>query len=155
MQGVLSIGITKSVNMFIFGLFEHCKHDGAAGPTMWSIWRVVLWSLHFLALGIWPTANHNNEPYPAGSIEDLRAGSQLANGMRAVIWLLKGDVEHFSKSYGLRHHASRSLCDFCPADRGAGYLRGAVAFKKKRSVEIQLVFVHRVAASAQLPPFFV
>ena len=116
-QGLFSSGPTKEVKLYIFGLFELSKTDGAAGATMWNIWRVVLWSLHFLALGIWPTVDHDGQPYEKGCLQKGRAGKPLAGGLKAVVWLLKGDIEHCSKAYGLNHHSSNEPCPFCPANR--------------------------------------
>ena len=68
-------------------------------------------------LGIWPLKDVDNNDYPAGTIEADRAGQWLAQGLRAVIWTLKQDIDHLTKSYGLAHYSSNNPCPFCPCDR--------------------------------------
>ena len=118
MQGVLSEGPTREVKLYLFGLFESSKSGGASGPTMHKIWKRVLWSFHYLQLGIWPLVDDNGDAYPAGCAEASKAGTPLAEGFRAVLWLLKQDIEHTSSKYGLAHHSSNEPCPLCPANRG-------------------------------------
>ena len=45
------------------------------------------------------------------------AGKPLADGMRALILCVKGDLDHVAKSWKLRHYNADELCDLCPANR--------------------------------------
>ncbi len=54
--------------------------------------------------------------YGVGSFEYEMRGKPLAGGNFMVLWCLKGDLEHWSKSLGLRHIGSNEFCEFCPAN---------------------------------------
>ena len=41
----------------------------------------------------------------------------LAGGLRGIIFLLKGDMDHFAKSLGLASPSSNNPCPWCPANR--------------------------------------
>jgi hypothetical protein len=84
-----------------------------------EVWRILLWSFHWLAEGVWPPVGWNFNAWPPGSTEEaLGVGKKpLANGLRATIWSLKGDLDYFAKSLHLRHYNSVEPCDLCPANR--------------------------------------
>ena len=120
MQGLLSIGPLVLLKLVLFGLFDKSKVDGGCGASMKAIWRRLLWSFHVLQLGKHPTCDDNGVPYAEGTPEYERSranGGWLAGGLRAVIYLLKGDIEHFSKGFGLPTASSNSPCLWCPANR--------------------------------------
>ena len=117
-QGLLSKGSTKTVKLLICGIFENCKSVGVGSDTMWSIWRVLLWSLNCLFIGKWPECDADGNPYAVGTHEASIAGTELAGGYAAVIWILKADLDHLSKAYGLCHYNANRPCDFCPASAG-------------------------------------
>ena len=120
MIGVLSKGTMLLRKIVLFGLFEKSKNDGNKGETMRLIWKRLLWSCHFLALGLNPTHDDNGVEYVPGTPEYERSqanGGLLAGGMRAIIFLLASDNEHFSKSLGLPASTSNTPCFWCPANR--------------------------------------
>lgn len=55
--------------------------------------------------------------WPSGSAEEELAGTDLAGGLRCVLYILKGDLEYFANHYHLRHYNAENMCDFCPAHR--------------------------------------
>ena len=118
MQGLLSQGSTKDVKVYLMGLFEQSKVDN----TMDAIWLPLIWSFKALASGRWPEVDHRGQPYRPGSIEHERAGTELAEGLRGVLWALKADLDHLAKSYHLRHYNSEHPCEFCPAHNHDTYV---------------------------------
>ena len=119
-QGILARGTTLEVKHLIFGIYEDCKAAGCIDgkqDTMYDIWSIVMWSLHFAFQGIWPTVDPRRQPYPAASIEAKRAGTPLAGGHFMVLYSLKGDLEHLAKSYKLAHYGAEHPCCLCPCNR--------------------------------------
>lgn len=118
-QGILAKkASTMRVKQFIFGIFEKCKckfsEDGV--DTMDSIFHVVVWSLWFLYLGIWPTCDAWGKPWQAHQLSELAlAGTQLAGGYFGVLWIIKGDLDHLAKNLHLPHYGSAEPCALCPA----------------------------------------
>lgn len=82
-----------------------------------EIWRILLWSFHWLFKGVWPPVDHNFKKWPAGSDDEKLANTPLAGGLRCVLFLIKGDLDYFANHFHLRHYNSNEMCDFCPAHR--------------------------------------
>ena len=126
---LMAAGQTKIIKQFAFGLFEKCKvatrkgkgknqqiiHDD--NSTTWHIWRVVLWSLHFAFLGIWPTHDADGNAYDPDSEEGNKCGKQSAHGLCLVIHAPKGDLDHLAKEWGLRNYNSKCPCQWCLCGR--------------------------------------
>lgn len=113
-QSVLARGTTLQIKHLIFGIFENNKTRAA----MDGLWDVLVWSFYFLYLGIWPTVDWKGVAYAVGSPEALLAGTLLAGGYAGVIWLIKGDFDHFAKNIYCRSYRHNLLCEWCPADQG-------------------------------------
>ena len=96
-QGLLAWGTTLAIKMYICGMFESSKTDD--GATINAAWLPIVMSIWFCWLGTKP-----NEAW-----EDT--GIPLCGDFFFVIWLLKCDIEHISKGFGLRHHASNHPCE--------------------------------------------
>ena len=111
-QGLLSLGHTMAVKLYLFGLFEMNKVVEEGASTMTEIFRLCTWSLKALQSGLWPSHNHLGAP-----LHDSRAGIPLAGGYFGVLWSLKADLDHFPTAYGLHHYASNQPCNFCHAYR--------------------------------------
>ena len=71
----------------------------------------------------WSRANR----YPPGSAEALRAGTYLADGFFCVLFALVGDLDYFSKAYGLPRWNSASPCCLCRCQKN-----GALTFFDNR-----------------------
>ena len=82
-QRIVARGTTFKVN---FEIFE----DNKTTSAMDTIWDMIVWSLYFLYLGIWPTVDVHGAAFPAGSPEAMLAGSTLAGGVCGVVRILKG-----------------------------------------------------------------
>lgn len=100
----------------VFGIFESNKIR--TGETMAILWRVLVWSLRALYEGRWPATDFRGQPWEAGSAEAALAGTQLAGGYYGVVFLLKGDWEHFSKTFGYPRHNSNAPCWLCRCEKG-------------------------------------
>jgi len=75
---------------------------------------VVYWSLRALYNGKWPSEDHKGNVYPPSSAEGLLAGTDLAGGYFALIWLIKSDLDYVGNYLHLRHYGSTEPCDHCP-----------------------------------------
>ena len=113
-QSVFTSGPSKVVKMQVFGLFA----NSICPTTMQEIWRILCWSFYFLGEGRWPHLDWNSAPWTdAHPFFRDRAGEYLADGLKAIIYSLKGDLDHLTKAYKLRHYNSNLMCDACPANR--------------------------------------
>ena len=118
-QGTMSIGSSKTTKILSFGMFDDNIIKGEDGTNK-DIWEMYTWSWRVLFEGQWPHKDHKGVPYPKGSAEWKRSGKPLAGGYFGVIWLLKGDLDFFTKTLGLRHYAAHHMCDLCEANREEG-----------------------------------
>ena len=87
------------------------------------VWRILCWSFTALREGRWPREDPWGRKYmdlAPGGPDDRRAGTLLASGHRAVIWVVKGDLDYFASSLGLAHHAASKPCAKCPANSVPG-----------------------------------
>ena len=82
--------------------------------------RKLAWSLYWLFLGKWPKRDEFNREYVAGSKEYKLAhetGGWLAGGYFGVLWVLRGDLDHMSKAWGLVSTSRTTApCSCCRAD---------------------------------------
>ena len=118
-MGILGGGPALFVKTMIWCIFENCKATGEGNfDTMKVFWQIMVWSLSCMYSGVYPAADFRGHPFPPGSSNAAIAGQWLAGGHFAVLWSVKGDLEHYAKCYGMNHLASNSPCMFCPANRG-------------------------------------
>jgi len=82
-----------------------------------ELWRVLIWSFHWMFMGKWPPVDWNFNPYPPGSSEASLAGQDLAGGYCGVLFTIKADLDFLAKTLGLRHYNSKTPCELCPAHR--------------------------------------
>lgn len=120
MQGLLSSGPTLEMKMYIYGIFEVNNSTSDESDTQFHIWRVVVWSLWWAFQGRWPTHDPRGKEYPRGTTEGDRGGHYFAGGRFFVLWLLKADLDHLAKGFGLAHYGANHPCPLCPADRTPG-----------------------------------
>ena len=65
--------------------------------------------LLYLKAGVWPEADAFGKLYrdfAPLSADAARAGSLLAGGYGACLFVIRGDLDYFANSLGLRHHTS-------------------------------------------------
>jgi hypothetical protein len=106
-QGALANGSTTQVKHKIYSGFEKCK----MATSMKEAMTLVALSLHFLFLGIHPTADHNGNAWADDSSEKALAGKWPADGFFGVLYMLKGDLDHFAKM-ALANYRSNMPCYF-------------------------------------------
>ena len=103
-------------------MFEQCKAKGddTTTDTMKGAWKLLVWSFEVLFSGYHPKTDHNGNPWPRHSAEHklAEANTPLADGMFGVIWMLKGDLDHFAKNLNVANYRANMPCTYCPADRG-------------------------------------
>ena len=80
------------------------------------IWTVVAWSFRCLQEGTWPLVDHRGDPFPAKTLAAEMAGRPLADGWRAILVCLKGDLEWFQEKLNMLRVNSTNPCCFCPCD---------------------------------------
>ena len=116
--GTLAYGATSKTKLFITGWLHDCVAQRCPGNNYDSeeeLWGMIIWSFKALDSGKWPTADWNGAEFPPDSLDAVRANTDLANGMRAVIWCIKGDLDWYSKALWLRNYNRDDACDFCEA----------------------------------------
>eukprot|EP00969_Alexandrium_andersonii_P358556 15451247-Alexandrium_andersonii.AAC.1 len=112
-QSIWATGSSLKTKTFMFGVFGGAvasADDGDEGDTFGEIWKVLTWSLHYLWLGVWPRRDHNGAAWPQGSTEAALGGTPLAGGMYGVLMALKGDLDYFAHSLGLKHYNCNEMC---------------------------------------------
>ena len=103
--------------MFAYWSYLRAQSDILSEDTEKLCFQAVEWDLEALWLGVNPSVDWQQVPWPAGSREAALAGTPLAGGFCALPWLLKGDLDHYQKGLGLESSAETSPCCFCPANR--------------------------------------
>ena len=79
---------------------------------------MVTWSFYWLYKGKWPDVDCFGVPWTDDSpMEKTLAGTELADGLCAFIYSLKGDLDYFARTLKLRHYNANHMCDMCPASR--------------------------------------
>ena len=113
-QSIWSQGSTLDVKILMFGVFSLCASDS----TWEEVWRVTTWSLHWLSEGIWPPVDWHGKAWTADNPSERALAKQpLADGLFAIVYALKGDLDYFARSLHLRHYNADQMCDLCPASR--------------------------------------
>ena len=81
------------------------------GTLWWS------WSFAAVQNGVHPTHDPKGKPLKKDSPFFLEKGTPLADGLRRVIWVIRGDHEWFSNALKLPHWASLNPCWECTAKK--------------------------------------
>ena len=108
---LLALGATVMINFVIWVCFSKCMCTSDDKHTMRRFWSELKWSLSWLEKGVWPTTDSSGK-----LIRSKNAGTPLAGGYYAVVWLLKGDLDYFSKTFNLEAPASGHPCVRCPCN---------------------------------------
>ena len=78
---------------------------------MREFWRHLHWSLLWLYRGKWPQQDVDGR-----KITTPEAGTPLAGGYSACVWLIKGDLDYLAKTMHLESVTSHCCCLKCPAN---------------------------------------
>jgi hypothetical protein len=110
--------VSVSDSMFLFTALPKsasCKAADEGHNTWDTLWQVLCWNLSFLALGIHPTADHENKSWAPGSTRAALAGKPLCpkTGLKGVIWVIASDYEFLEQEFGFKNHAANEPCCWC------------------------------------------
>ena len=105
---------TLETNFLVWLMYSNLYVKDFALSTTRAVWRVVSWSFKCLQEGVWPLVDHLGQPFAPDSLAATNAGRPLAEGWRAVLVSLKGDLDWFQKMLGLLRVGATSPCCFCP-----------------------------------------
>ncbi len=109
---------TSVTNFLIAFVYKKMACTSPDRHTWRALWRTVAWSLQWLAQGLWPLTDVEGQPWPEGEDKE-RAGTPLADGLCAVVWVIRGDLEWMAAGLGLNRAQSNQPCVLCRADRSA------------------------------------
>ena len=101
---------------YYFGFLQKGNHMSPLHQARKRAFRRLAWSLTALFHGVFPELDDLGKPWPAGSLDEARAGSALADGYRAVLYVLKGDLDYIYKSLGLPNSGATEPCAWCPCN---------------------------------------
>ena len=82
-----------------------------------QIMKIIVWSCYYLSSGVHPEKDWDNylKPdgvgWPLNSAEAAIAGMPLADGLRGVLYMLKGDLDHFA-NMGLANYRKAKIATF-------------------------------------------
>ena len=115
---LLTRGPTKVSSFLMFLLCKSEVKEGLPFSTWSRVWQILCWSLQTMATGLWPTHDWKGREFQEEDGEDfVKKGTPLADGMCAVVWTLRADLEFLSNHFKLNSPASNSPCSLCRADR--------------------------------------
>jgi hypothetical protein len=83
------------------------KHHLEDTDTWLSLWRLISWDLQACFEGKRPALDPGGQP---------AAGAGKSIGIRAVVWVISGDMDYFSNDFWLPHSSANSPCLACTAD---------------------------------------
>jgi hypothetical protein len=115
-SSMLGAGCTLDMHFYIYLFFANLAVKQNAANSMAVFWKILVWSFEWLGKGLWPTSDHLGRKFRKGSSAAAKAGSPLADGFVAVLWLLKGDLDYYAKTFHLAWYTSRTPCCLCPCN---------------------------------------
>ena len=123
--GILGTGLAMDMIMYICGYFRTTLVDMyeefPGGTTKSAVYRVIVHSMIALEQGVWPTHDYlgnewTEEPFAS------KAGTLLAGGYFAHLWLFRADSEYHVNYLGLPGHwSSNAPCIACRADKSVDH----------------------------------
>ena len=115
---LLGKGRTLDFNWYIYSIWSAYKCEKFGHKTMAVVWKVLIWSLKWLWLGLWPDEDPWGMKYlDPDSLEFKRKLTPLADGHFGVLWGMKGDLDWFFSQFHLPPAGPNSVqpCLCCPA----------------------------------------
>ena len=117
MRSLLATGPVSKTQLVLALLPKSVRVRGLLGNTMKVIWKTLAWSFAAMFAGKHPSFNEDGVAFDPLSERGRLAGQPLrADGKRAWLYAVLGDMEYFSTELGLNHHASHSPCWRCAAN---------------------------------------
>ena len=112
-SSLLSSGATKSHTFLIFGQYSKLNVHLERHDAFRVLCERLRWSFDCLQRGLWPTHD-----WAGRRIDDARAGTPLAEGWCAALWLVKGDLEWMVSKFDFESYNSRKPCALCDCNTG-------------------------------------
>ena len=117
-SSLLCTGPTKVTNFLIFCVVKSLCKDSGVFQTFPKAWKIICWSLQALAGGTWPVQDwEGNDFHDHASIDYLKRGQPLADGLAAVVFVLRSDIDFLANHFHLNHPSSNNPCALCQATR--------------------------------------
>lgn len=120
MRSLLSAANVGLSQFLLFSIPKACvnKSDDIEEDTMHHIWRALAWSFEALFRGVHPVADHQGDPWPAGSARArLQGGFLCPAKLRGVVFALSGDGDYFQNEYKLPGSSFNDCCFSCKANK--------------------------------------
>lgn len=116
---LVAVGETLDYTFLIYAAFTQLLTK----TSMDTAWRLITWSFNILRSGVWPEADAFGRRYndfAPLSKDAARVGSLLAGGYRACLFVVRGDLDYYAHTLGLRSHTSSMPCSWCPCTSTPG-----------------------------------
>jgi hypothetical protein len=107
---MLGVGNTLMTNFLIYAIFMKLVIKAADKDVFATFSKMLYWSLYWLYEGVWPLRDVN------GNKLGGKAGRPLADGYFAVLWGIRGDLDHMAKCFGFPYHNNLQPCACCQAN---------------------------------------
>jgi len=98
---------TVDQKILVSGMIDKCKSEN----TQYTWWQALIWGFAFLHLGVGPGRFWTGEVFASAA----KAGQKIANGLFAVVWTIKGDLEWIANGLRLEHTSGVFPCSWCQA----------------------------------------
>jgi hypothetical protein len=106
--------------MLLTAVPKKCTSVDKTNPamdTMFNIWKVLVWNMKAAFEGVHPKKDHNGNPWPAGSLREKKAGTQLYKGYALWLFGINPDMEYMQNEFGLNGASHDNCCWMCPANK--------------------------------------
>jgi hypothetical protein len=84
---------------------------------MFVIWKVLVWNLTAAFHGVHPRKDHNDNPWPKGSLRAKNAGTPLYKGYGLWVFGINPDLEYLQNKLGIPCYSFDKCCWMCPANK--------------------------------------
>lgn len=115
MSSLMAAGSTLDFTIFLYAVYTQLLTKLSTN----TLWHILCWSFRALASGKWPAADAFGRPYTSG-VDAARANTDLADGYRGVLFVIRGDLDYYGNTLHLNHHGSKKPCSWCPANSEPG-----------------------------------
>ena len=116
-SSLLTQGPTRSSTFLLFLLVKSVAKDSGFSQTWPRAWKALCWSFQALATGKWPMLDWDNNEFDKATIDYQLRGSDLADGLCGVIFVLRADLDFLSNHFHLNNPGSNNPCALCQASR--------------------------------------
>lgn len=116
-RSILSLLSVNDSQLLLAAVPKRCRATGAS-DTWDAIWRHLVWSFQAAFEGRHPQLTFDGQPFAQGSLRQELAGKSLCpnTGLRGIIWVISGDMEHLANELKCPHPSSNQPCGKCRAN---------------------------------------